>query len=417
MSLLLDALKRAEQEKLARQPGAATPAPAAPPPSSRAASLELQPISAGGGGPAPTPARAEPAASAHAAHAAQNVFQAKTASEPEGERSRAMLWVTVGAVAIVAIAAAGYVWYTVKGLTPQYSNTPRPRAAPTPPPASSAPVATSASGSIVPAPGSAPNPNAPTLPGSAAGPASAAVAAVSAPVASEPPAPPAPPTASAPPPETAAERVARAAAEAPTVPPLQMERTPQAGRRVQPEVASGYEALRKGDWAEARRAYQASLASDPSSVDAHLGLATIAARSGNRAAAVEHYRRALEFDPRNATAAAGLATLADFSRPEALEAQLRNEIDRAPESAPLQFTLGNVYAAQGRWNEAQSAYYEAHRLDPGSPEIAHNLAVSLDRLGQRRLASVFYRRALEAARGRASPVDTAAVTRRLAEIE
>jgi Tfp pilus assembly protein PilF len=336
-----------------------------------------------------------------------------------------MLWVTVGAVAIVAIAAAGYVWHTVKGLTPQYANTPRPRPAPTPPPASSAPLpATSATGSIVPAPGTVPaagataplNGAAPGAGAPALAPSAPAVAAAgsarAAPVwpsdqAAVPPKPS----------ETAAERLARAAVEAPAIPPLQLERTAQAGRRVPGELASGYEALRKGDSSGARRAYQAALSSDPASVDAHLGLATLAARDGNRVVASDHYRRALDLDPRNATALAGMAALADFSRPEALEAQLRADLDRAPESYALQFALGNLYSTQGRWNEAQSSYYEAHRLDPGSPEIAHNLAVSLDRLGQHRLAASFYRRTLENARGRASPIDTAAVTRRLAEIE
>ena len=146
-------------------------------------------------------------------------------------------------------------------------------------------------------------------------------------------------------------------------------------------------------------------------------MATIEARSANRAVATEHYRRVLELDPRNATALAGLAALADFSRPDALEAQLQADLERLPESAALQFTLGNLYAAQARWSEAQAAYFEAHRLDPGSAEIAHNLAVSLDHVGQRRLAAGFYRRALEGARGRVPPFDAAAVARRLAELD
>ncbi|HEX5128866.1 MAG TPA: tetratricopeptide repeat protein [Usitatibacter sp.] len=196
-----------------------------------------------------------------------------------------------------------------------------------------------------------------------------------------------------------------------------MERAPRAGPRIPAEVSSGYEALRKGEWSNARRAYQAAVASDPTSVDAHLGLATIAAREGNRVAAVEQYRRVLDLDPRNDTALAAMAALADFSRPEALEAQLRADIDRVPGSPALHFTLGNLYSTQGRWKEAQAAYYEAHRLDPGSPEIAHNLAVALDRLGQRSLAASFYRRALDGARVRPTALDTAAVARRLAEIE
>jgi Tfp pilus assembly protein PilF len=195
-----------------------------------------------------------------------------------------------------------------------------------------------------------------------------------------------------------------------------MEKAAPAGRRVPAEVAGGYEALRRGEWTAARRAYDAAVAADPTSVDAHLGLATLAARDGNRIAASDHYRRALDLDPRNPTALAGLASLADYSRPEALEAQLRADLDRAPDSAALNFTLGNLYAAQARWSEAQSVYYEAHRLDPASPEIAHNLAVSLDQMGQSRVAAGFYRRALEGARNRATAFDPAAVQRRLAEI-
>lgn len=402
MSLLLDALKRAEQEKLARQPGTSPAPPARPvavPSPSAGPSLELQPIGIAGGSAPAHAAHAAPGARADgAAHAAQNVFQAK-AADPDAPRNRTVLWTMFGAIAIVAIAAAAYVWYSVKSLTPQYASTPRPRAAPTPPPASGAPLPpTAAMGSIVPAPGAVvPAQVAPEAPPSAAA---------------------APAAATAPPPmHTAAERLERAAAEARTPPPLQMDRSPEDARRVPAQVAQGYESLRRGDFAAARRGYAAALASDPTNADAHLGMATIEARSANRAAATEHYRRVLELDPRNATALAGLAALADFSRPDALEAQLQADLARLPESAALQFTLGNLYAAQARWSEAQAAYFEAHRLDPGSAEIAHNLAVSLDHVGQRRLAAGFYRRALEGARGRVPPFDAAAVARRLAELD
>jgi tetratricopeptide (TPR) repeat protein len=167
------------------------------------------------------------------------------------------------------------------------------------------------------------------------------------------------------------------------------------------EVAAGYDALRQGDYASARRSYQAAIASDPRNVDAHLGLATIGARDNNRVTAAEHYRRVLDADPRNATAIARLAALTDSARPEALEAQLQADIVRIPAARRCTFTLGNLYASQSRWSEAQAAYFEAHRLDPGSADIAYNLAVSLDQLGQRRVAAEFYGRG---AGGRARPL-------------
>lgn len=398
----MDALKRAEQEKLARQPRGATGVPAGsaitqgagaarPAPTPAVADLELQPIASA---PSPNPPHAGTSARADSpAHAAKNVFQAK-ANDPDSTRNRTVLWATFGAFALAAIAAAAYVWYSVKSLTPQYASAPRPVAAA---PASGLPP-TAAMGSIVPAPDTAALTTAPDM------------LAVPAPGPAVPPPAPLPP-------ETPAERLARAAAATPEPPPLRMDRAAPQGRGVPAEVSAGYEALRRGDLAGARSGYEAALATDPTNVDAHLGLATIAARGANRVLAADHYRRALDLDPRNGTALAGLAALADFSRPESLEAQLRVDLGSNPDSAPLHFTLGNLYAAQGRWIEAQAAYFEAHRLDPGSADVAHNLAVSLDRLGQARPAAGFYRRALEAARGRGAQFDADAVARRLAEIE
>jgi Tfp pilus assembly protein PilF len=396
LSLLLDALRRAEQEKHARHPGGPPPAEAHGHRSASPSALELAPISTHA---AAAGHRADPAA-----HGAQNVFQAKAANSPGATpRNRTVLWVAIGAIGLVAIAAGAYVWYSVKSLTPQYAATPRPRAVPPPPPASGtiAPSVTASSGFVPIAPGSVATLT-PTTPEPPPAPAPAPAQAA--------PAPPPPP------PATTAERILREAPPVAPPPGVQLDRTPAPARSVPAGVAAGYEALRLGDLAAARRGYDAAIAADPANVDARLGIATIAAREGNRALAFEHYRRALDLDPRNPTALAGIALLADASRPEALEMQLRTEIARAPESAELVFALGNVYATQSRWTEAQAAYYEAHRLDPGSADIAHNLAVSLDRLGQGRLAAGFYRRALESASGRAAQFDAAAVARRLEEL-
>jgi Tfp pilus assembly protein PilF len=182
------------------------------------------------------------------------------------------------------------------------------------------------------------------------------------------------------------------------------------------DIGAGYDALRRGDYDAARRSYQAAITADSASVDANLGLATAEARAGNVSAASLFYRKALELDPRNATALAGLAALADASRPGAVEARLREDVMRSPQSPALHLALGNVYAAQKRWSEAQGEYFEAHRLDPANPDIAFNLAVSLDNLGRGALAAQFYRRALDSARAQPAQFDPAAVNRRLAEM-
>jgi Tfp pilus assembly protein PilF len=186
--------------------------------------------------------------------------------------------------------------------------------------------------------------------------------------------------------------------------------------RVPAEVAAGYQSLRSGDLAAARKSYAAALAGDPTNLDALLGAATIEARTGNRMLAMNHYKRALDVDPRNPTAIAGLASIAD-AQPEGLESQLRGEISRNPQSPQLYFTLGNLYASQSRWHEAQLSFFEAYRLDPGNADVVFNLAVSLDRIGQGRLAAEHYRRALEGARQQSTQFDPAAVQRRLADLK
>ncbi len=397
MSLLLDALKRAEQEKLAKQgergePERREPAsmPASKPAS--AASLELAPINSPSAG-APPSASAERAR--HDAAAAQNVFQAKDGAPAERSRKGLVLSIAL-AVIILAVAGAGfYVWQKVDSFTPRVAASSRPR----PPPIGAPPTVTE------------PTPQLQTIlmpppqqPSAAIQPPAVAEVkkADTAPVAREPR-------------ELVADLLRDSAAPTAAAP---FRLAPTAERpRVPAEVAAAYESLRNGDIAAARKSYPAALASDPSNLDALLGAATIEARSGNRMLAASHYRRALDFDPRNGTAIAGLASLADYAQPEGLESQLRGEIARNPQSPQLHSTLGNLYASQSRWNDAQVEYFEAHRFDPANADIVFNLAVSLDHLGQARLAAEHYRRALDASRREATQFDPAAAQRRLAQLK
>jgi tetratricopeptide (TPR) repeat protein len=311
-----------------------------------------------------------------------------------------MLWATLGAIAIVVAAAGAYVWYQIRVLSPP--------AAP-------------AVARRLPAPLPLPLPPTDLPPLARADPAAPTAATVT--IASDPlPAPSAPSAAagavprSAPAAEDPVARLLREAPAAPAAPPpLKLDRTVDRPA-VPANVTSGYAALRRGELGEARRSYEAALAADAMSIDARLGMATVEARAGNRSVAQLHYRRALELDPRSATALAGLAALADGLPPEAVEAQLREDVARFPESAALRFALGSHYAAQRRWGEAQAAFYEAHRLEPAAADIVYNLAVSLDHMNQTRLAAEFYRRAVEAAQSQPTQFDPAPVRRRIAEL-
>ncbi|MBK8322627.1 MAG: tetratricopeptide repeat protein [Betaproteobacteria bacterium] len=391
MSLLLDALKRAEQEKLARQGQAsAAEEPQPAPAGAGKRSLELESVDT------PAEKSATPSADRQGARA---VFAAKQpALEPPreaGKGNKAILAI-VGVAVLALLAGGAYVWYEINK-----SPSPIALAPMAPSPVKPAPVAAAvaegkaAEATTGDAKGDGVPPVSTLKPGEVG-------------------------AKSKPQPKAAEQLVMSLLKDSPraakAAPPLKLAKTIDPPR-IAPEVSQGYEALRSGDLETARKAYQSAVAKDATSLDAHLGLATVAARAGDRATATRHYRRALELDPKNVSAVAGLAALADFSRPDSLEAQLRADLTRYPQSAALQYTLGNLYAAQGRWNEAQAAYFEAYRLDPEAADVAYNLAVSLDHLGQSRLAADFYQRALTASRQQSVQFDKGQVSRRLAELK
>jgi Tfp pilus assembly protein PilF len=187
--------------------------------------------------------------------------------------------------------------------------------------------------------------------------------------------------------------------------------------RVSATLRSAYESLQAGRYQEAQRDYERALAGDGKSVDALLGLATLAALRSQTDQAHDYYARALEADPADATAQAGVVGTRRQGDAEADESLLKNALAGQPDSPPLHFALGNLYARQQRWSEAQEAYFRAYAGDPDNPDVTFNLAVSLDHLRQDRLAIRYYRMALEAGEARTPSFDRNQVTSRLEALQ
>jgi tetratricopeptide (TPR) repeat protein len=182
-------------------------------------------------------------------------------------------------------------------------------------------------------------------------------------------------------------------------------------------LTSAYQALEKGQLNDAERMYRQVLASSPASVDGMLGLAATLAQQNRGDAATQIYLRVLEQEPRNAHAQAGLLALGGRADPVAAESRLKQLIARDP-SAYLYFTLGNLYAEQGQWAAAQTAYFQAHNLAPDNPDYAFNLAVGLEHLSQPKIALDYYRRALTLAQARGNAqFDAARVQTRIRSLE
>jgi tetratricopeptide (TPR) repeat protein len=212
----------------------------------------------------------------------------------------------------------------------------------------------------------------------------------------------------------------RAKVSAPPLPSADGEapiRITTASLQVNPVLARAYDAFAAGDMATAERDYEQVLQGDAKNTDALLGLAAVDLRRGHAAKAEDRLLRTLEADPKNALAQAGLISLHNQTDPVQAESHLQTLIAAQPDLPPLHFVLGNLYAREGRWNEAQRAYFKAYSGDTDNPDYLFNLAISLDRIRQPKLAAQYYNQALAAAASRQASFDRAQVTARLQELQ
>lgn len=191
---------------------------------------------------------------------------------------------------------------------------------------------------------------------------------------------------------------------------IKRKRTPD---KLHPRLSRAYAAWQSGNLVAARRDYERVLRSDPRNRNALLGLGAIAVREGRWDQASERYTVLLRLNPRDSIAQAGLISVHESVDPLRGESQIKILLRAEPDAPHLHFTLGNMYAGQNRWGEAQSAYFDAYRLRSDNPDYTYNLAVSLDQLGKAAAAADYYRQALELAAENGAVFDQPSVRNRL----
>ncbi len=413
MSLLMDALKRAEASK--QEAARAAAGHEAPP--TAAGDMSLEPLVASSTGgttlpelaahiealdadlaatpplprprPAPQPrmAPSTPEPEDINLAAARNAFAAKQQEPP----SRRPMWLALGTLGVAMVGIGAYVLYQTQSLGSGSLTSP-----------AGGPAAVAQR----PVPPAAPLPALPLTPPAAP----SNLAQIS------------PSTAAAPP---AASRPAFSsrAESAATLTPGEGRSAAPAIRltRSRPEpdanVEAGYASLQGNQFDTARRDYERALKADPNNVDALLALTAIAQRQGRSADADRYRQRAVDADPRDSAAQAASLGSSAGGDPLANESRLKTLLASQPESGPLNFSLGNLYSRQNRWSEAQQVYFNAVAADADNPDYLFNLAVSLDHLRQPKLAAQHYRLALEAAQRRPAAFDRDRVKLRLAELQ
>jgi len=358
---------------------------------------------------------------------AQRVFEAKF-KEPN---PRLPFFIVMGLLGAFAIGTVAYFWIQLRpapplvNTNPQRANDEKPvdPAALKPavlPSAPGAPTATIATIPGLPASattGTAPAAGTTNLPATtaAAAPVVAATPAQAQPAAAAPVGsvkPPAPAVTSKP--ASAAPRGSSAARAPREERPVTVN---QRGPQIHPQVTSGYAAYLAGDLAKAREDYQQVLREEPANRDALLGLAGVEMRARHFDLANGYYQRVLQADPREAHAQAGMVALRGQQLdPVQVESRVKSLLAADREANFLYFTLGNQYALQGRWAEAQQAYFKAFAAEPDNADFAFNVAVSLDQLHQYRLALEYYQRALSLAQKRAASFDSAIAHTRVQQL-
>ena len=363
--------------------------------------------------PAPSASRAERRASdpEQAGRAsARKVFEAKF-REPN---PRMPFYIMMGVLGAFTLGTIGYFWVQLR---------PPPALVNSNPPRQSAEVPVAAAQSSpagTPAPGVSSSQSAiPGLPGALPAPPPQPAPATPQPVQG---AAPSQPSAALPPPATLptqrpqAARLAQRLAPGPAPAPAEVN-VARAAPSVHPMVEAGYSAYRAGDLARARAEYQRVLAEEPGNRDALLGVAAVDVRAGRYEAAEGVYQRLLQADPRDAQAQAALIALRGGRvEPIAAESRLKSLLASDPGAYALNFTLGNQLAQQGRWAEAQQEYFKAFAAEPDNADFAYNLAVSLDHLRQGKLALEYYQRAIMLAKARGASFDLPAAERRAAQL-
>lgn len=172
-----------------------------------------------------------------------------------------------------------------------------------------------------------------------------------------------------------------------------------------------------GSFSDAKQLYSNVLKIEDDNRDAQLGLAAIAVHEKDIIRARRIYLSLLQQDPRDPIATAGLAGInSDKASLKSDNDYLLSLLEKNPDAPHLNFSVGNNYAQQKKWKSAQQYYFKAWQHDSENADYLFNLAVSMDQLGKAEQAIVFYRDSLEKSSNKQVNFSSVAVQKRINEL-
>ncbi len=159
-------------------------------------------------------------------------------------------------------------------------------------------------------------------------------------------------------------------------------------------LISAFNAFKVGNDSVAKTKYFKVLDLENNNRDALLGLGAIAVRNKKMDVARNYYTQLLKRNQSDSVARAALVGLVGQLDPIKAETELKLMLKNEPGAGYLHFALGNTYATQQRWLEAQKSFVNAYRTESNNPDYAYNIAVSYDHLGEATQAVKYYKEAL-----------------------
>ena len=164
-------------------------------------------------------------------------------------------------------------------------------------------------------------------------------------------------------------------------------------RDAEDALAAGLSHQRRGDWASAIEEYRRGIASDAKNPGLFNNLGIALKQTGRLDEAASAFEDALNLDAKYEKALNNLGvTRYQQGRFEQAIDLFKQAIRINPANVESYVNLGIIYLPAGRWDEAFSVFQDALRYDPRSPEANYNLGLLWERRGDAERAKQHYER-------------------------